>query len=639
MILRRVTLEHYGCFGSGEFEFRRGLNLVSGGNETGKSLLLSVVPAVMFGVEHGMRLRSWGDSLSCRATLLFETADRSLRLTRELENNLVRIEERDKSGQWHECFAGRVLPGGNSPERGRYVELLRRLLGMADTPVPRALTAVLPGGMLINDDGRLSDGIVANGAGGLPSMTEPATKPTPNDSDRKAEIAALEAELATDREEYRKGQEYLTWIRTRWEKAGQKKDPAAKRTKGGTPSLERETAALERQRRDLADQLRESGLPAQLPGNLPELLATAEKLRQELAVLQQELAPLQRRRQAVLMPRVVWPLLVTLVAGAAPGIAYLLRSPWLLYSAFGGAALLLLAWGLFLVRLQQARKVRSGLDREIEALETKRAEALTRQTELAERFESGGLPSSPVDMVKLQQLCQRHQTLIDQYRDICAQLGVDVPNLPAGEPSPTDNDRHLRPEDLPEAERRLAELGDSLKRREERLKALHSALDTPVADAAETSPTQGLTLPALLAELGPVLDRLTGGRYREVRLVNGCFHLEGAPGQWVPPGACSRGTIEALELGLRLVLGQLSGLPVPLLIDELPAAFDPRRRQGALRVLDRYAADHQVLLASCDEELARRAARERWHLINLNLTLSPTHAEEEPADAGQLHLL
>ena len=72
MMLRRITLERYGCFGAAEFEFRRGMNLISGGNDSGKTLLLKAIPAALCGVEHGLRMRSWGDLLSCRVSLLFE---------------------------------------------------------------------------------------------------------------------------------------------------------------------------------------------------------------------------------------------------------------------------------------------------------------------------------------------------------------------------------------------------------------------------------------------------------------------------------------------------------------------------------------------------------------------------------------
>jgi len=624
MILRRISLERYGCFGTGEFEFRRGLNLVCGNNESGKSLLLSALSAVIVGTEHGARLRSWGDSLSCRATLHFVDGDRGVRLTRELESNLVRLEEGGADGPWRESFSGRVAPGGGSPDHDRYYGHLQRLFGNGCTSLLLALFDCGHGLALLDDDGSLAVGLAeaVGRQGDLP--VSPPAEPV-DAAGRQAEIAALEAELSADWEDYRKGEEYLAWVRKRWANGSDR--PPGK----GKASADRTRAALEQQRGELVAELQKLGLPTHLPVDLPALFTAAEELRLELSRLQQELAPLQRTRQGVLLPGSLWPLLASLPALAAPGFALLLKSPYLLPLAGAGAILLLLVWGTFLARRNRARGVRDGLDREMLALEAKRQEALARQAELAERFEALGLPSSPVEMVKLQQLCQRHQELIDRYRAVCAQSGGEAPAAAA-------DDRHLRPEDLPEAERRLAQLRDRLQQRERRLQALlRGEPAAPVAVAGTQAP---LDMKGLLTDVGQLLDRLTSGRYREVRLSEGRLRLEAAPGQWVPPAACSRGTVETLRLALRLALLQGSGTRLPLPVDDLPAALDPQRRQSLLRTLERIAARHQVLLASCDEELARRAARERWPVVNLNLSRgSQAAAAKEEADAGQLHLL
>jgi hypothetical protein len=624
MILRRITLERYGCFGAGEFEFRRGLNLVCGSNESGKSLLLAVLPAVVLGTEHGARLRSWGDSLSCKAALLFANGDRNVRLTRELESNLVRLEEGSADGQWHECFSGRLPPHGNSADHERYYDQLQRLFGVSGEPLLRALLDAGQGTQLLDGDGSLTGGLaealVEDGA----PVPSPAAEQPAAAAARQAEIAALESELRADRAEYQKGEEYLAWIRKRWDERSDRPRAA------GKAPADQGRLALEQQRSKLAAELQKLGVPARLPADLTGLFAVAEDLRQELAVLQQELTPLQRSRQGVAMPGSIWPLLATLVAVALPGSAFLFASPWLIMLAGAGGALLLLAWGLYLVRLRRARGVRAGLDRDIQGVESKREAALARQAELAERFEALGLPSAPVEMVKLQQLCRRHQELLDTYRELCDQLGSDTPEA-------TD-DRHLRPEELPDAERRLALLRDSLQRREHRLRALQGGqTGLQAAAALAVAP---LAMKNLAPAIGQLLERLTCGRYREVRLVEGRLRLEAAPGQWVPPAACSRGTVDALLLALRLALAQVSGARLPLPVDDLPAALDGQRRQATLRTLERFAADHQVLLASYDEELAKRAARERWPVVNLNLSqANQAAARKEDADAGQLHLL
>jgi hypothetical protein len=633
MILRRITLEHYGCFNSASFDFRRGLNLVFGGNESGKSLLLAALPAVILGAEHAMRLRSWGDSLSCRAILHFDADDRGIRLTRELESNLVRIEECGADGHWQESYSGRQHLEANSEENKRYYGHLQRLFGVAGRPLLSALLVSAHSSVVIDNDGKLAEGLT-----GTAHRTElvvdrpPATHPDP--VTRQAEIAALEAELVADREEFRKGEEYLAWIRKRWERESQ---VAGARIASGKP-VDNQAVALEQLRSELAAELRKQGLPLQLPGRLPEMFASAEELRQELATLQQELTPLLRSQQAVTLPGSLLPLLVSLVTLAIPAAALFFGSPWLIPLASGCSAVLLLTWAIFLVRLNRARGVRTGLDHEILAVETKRNAALARQAELAEQFEAAALPSAPVEMVKLQQLCRRNQGLIDRYHDVCRQLGVVAPELPASQVQ--SEQQHLRPEELPDAEKRLAEMGESLRRRELRLHALRDGLPDDHNVDPPPHVASPLTLQSLLPAIGQLLERMSCGRYREVRLDGERIHLEAAPGQWVPPAACSRGTGEILVLAIRLALCQTSGALLPLPIDDLPSTLDPPRRQATLRVLERLASSRQVLLTTCDEELAKRAARERWPLINLNQNQTrQVGTDKEPADAGQLHLL
>lgn len=640
MILRRVTLERYGCFGSTEFEFRRGLNLISGGNETGKSLLLAALPAALLGVEHGTRLRSWGDTLNCRVTLLFEEADRRVRLARDLENNLVRLEESAADGTWQECFSGKVTPGAATADRSDYFDQLERLFSSQGEPLQRAILDAVNPEASLHADGCLADGLLAavTGAGACASPIAATVPPIIDNEQRQKELAALEAELAVDRDEYRKGQEYLAWIRKRWESDGKKSPTAGKPASGKAAS--KNEASLERKRDELVDKLRAQGLPAQLPANLPAMFETAEGLRQELAALQLELTPLQRRKPTIILPGFLWPLLATLVGLAATGAAYWQKLSWWPALAAGCGAVLLLAWGIYLTRRRRASAELNALEQELQAVEAKRAEALARQNDLAEQFEAFGLPSTPVEMVKLQQLYRRNEELIGRYRDICAQLGGDV-TAAAGVAKNNDRDRHLQPDELPEAEARLAEMAESLRQREARLAALRNGTATVPAAVAPVLPRHSRwSEKQFLQAIGQHLERLTAGRHFDVRLEEERLRLEVAPGRWAAPAACSRGTSEALVLAIRLACCQAIGGTLPLPVDDLPAHLDAKRRQAALRTLERFAVDHQLLLASCDEELARRAVRERWHVVKLTLPATEQPATNEEADdAGQLHLL
>lgn len=635
MILRRITLERYGCFGSAEFELRRGMNLISGGNESGKSLLLAALPAALLGVEHGSRLRSWGDTLNCRVTLLFEGGEGGVRLARDLESNLVRLEEGNPDGSWRECFAGKVSPVAETPERGDYLGHLERLFSIRGEALLRALIDAAHADAVLTDDGRLARGIVAADASDSPT---PPVVPVVDPEQRQKEIAAIEEELTADREEYLKGKEYLAWIRKRWESEGKKSAQTAKST--GNRAAAKNEASLERKRDELLAKLKEQGLPPRLPADLPAMFETAEGLRQELAALQLELTPLQRRKPSIVMPGVIWPLLATLLGVAAPGAAFWQKLPWWLPLSAGCGVALLVVWGIFLVRLNRARTARDLLEQQIQAVEIRRADALSRQNELAEQFESYGLPSVPVEMVKLQQLCRRNEDLINLYYDLCDQLGEGAPTASAAG-NDKGRDKHLQPDELPEAEARLAELGESLRRREARLAALRDgAADVPVIDMTMALSRPVWTEKQWLQAIGQHLERLTAGRHREVRLEQGQLRLEAAQGRWAAPGSCSRGINEALVLAIRLACAQMVGGALPLSIDDLPVHLDAKRQQAALHDLERFAAEHQLLLTSCDEELARRGMRERWQVIKLKMSAAEkSMVKEEHDDAGQLHLL
>lgn len=636
MILRRVVLERYGCFGSAEFEFRRGMNLISGANEAGKSLLLSALSAGLLGVEHGSRLRSWGDSLSCRVTLLFDKAAGSMRLTRDLESNLVRIEERGDEGPWRETFAGILPPADDNSDKTIFSDI-------PDQPRLVGNRGFLR--LLFDDEGALSlfSGDGRQAAEFIVGITAVIANPDAvamgdKEGQRQEEISVLEAELAADRADHEKGKQYLEWIRKRWETGGDRGLGAQAKPAAGAST--RELSTLERRRDELRAELECLGLPIHLPPDLPALFDKAEGLRQELAALQLELTPLQRRRQGVRMPGYVWPLLLTLVALGVSGGAYWLKMPWFLAVAAGCGTTVLLAWLVFLVRFHRLRTVRDGLDQELLALESKREDALSRQAGLAERFEAYGLPSVPVEMVKLQQLCRRNDHLIGEYCNLCAQLGTDNAAA-AGSSNDPAGDRHLRPEDLPEAESRLAALGESLRRREARLADLRSGSDvggtTSVCPRTDSPQVEACRL---LESIRQHLERLTGGRLYGMRLQDGRLQLEAAPGKWTVPSSCSQGTVECLALGTRMALSQMIGGLLPLTVDDLPAHLDTKRRQAVMRTLERYAVDHQLLLTSSDDELAKRAVRERWHVVNLKQQVNePPLAEEEKADAGQLYLL
>jgi hypothetical protein len=175
------------------------MNLVSGGNDAGKSLLLAALPSVLFGVDHGSRLRSWGETLSCRVTVLFEGVERGVRLARDLETNLVRLEECGADGAWRDCFAAVVPVAGGSAERTAYFEQLERLFQAGGETTLRAMLDAVHAETVFSAEGHLAEGLLRKN-----DRASEAAAPVPDvtTEQRQQEIAALEIELATDRGEY-----------------------------------------------------------------------------------------------------------------------------------------------------------------------------------------------------------------------------------------------------------------------------------------------------------------------------------------------------------------------------------------------------------------------------------------------------
>ncbi len=237
----------------------------------------------------------------------------------------------------------------------------------------------------------------------------------------------------------------------------------------------------------------------------------------------------------------------------------------------------------------------------------------------------------------------------------------------------------LPPEALPEAEEKLAALGESLRQREqtlleltrqeaalqgelghleeieeegERLKereerlvrrkdALAVAFDLLAGAVDEFRRTY---LDHFAAEIGHYLQMTTHGRYDGIRLGEDfSLQLPTRAGGWQPAEHFSRGTVDGIYLAVRLALTRhlSQGRHLPLFLDDPLVNLDRLRLAETLKALERLGAEHQIILFTHDENLARRAARDRWHVVPLEEVRSgaSAKAEERSEDAGQLYLL
>ena len=162
-----------------------------------------------------------------------------------------------------------------------------------------------------------------------------------------------------------------------------------------------------------------------------------------------------------------------------------------------------------------------------------------------------------------------------------------------------------------------AELAEEARRWAERVVCRHL-----LARACETYERE--RQPRVLQEASRLFAQITAGRY--VRVVQPLgerrYEVEGGDGKRLPVEHLSRGTLEQLALCIRL--GYIEEYarhedPLPLVLDDVSANFDPRRAQATASLLAHFAQRHQVLFLTCHPEWADRfqasgAPVQRLHL-------------------------
>jgi DNA repair exonuclease SbcCD ATPase subunit len=739
MILRTLELKQFGKFAEAAFEFRRGLNLVVGPNEAGKSTLMEAVPAVLFGLRNKDRFKPWGRQGASSAALVLESRGRTVRVKRDLLTDRVTLVERDDLYHVLYSFEGKAAPQGRSSERAEYLEQLSRILGIAEEDVFRASLFFGQGSLELSGQGALAAKLKTLLSGFvevdydkvLHSLTEDyfaITRENPWGKDKtrgrelddvrsrladvearwfdsqekmkelavlREQLEALKAGIESDGVEYAKGEKYLSWVRKQWHLG--EKEESLRRDFNRVNRQVGKISELQQERSRLAEEMKKTGLPADIPEDLPLILSEAEKIRKELIGVQGESAAL---RQKLLAQRgAPWRPAggASLALAALAAVLGWIWSERLVQILMGAGLLLAPVWGWFLWRLGLCRSERSRLQGQAQVLERQREEAQGRLAALDERFERIGLSPSAVEIVRMQKNLERHRQLADKLREIdsalkvledSAELGREKENLTRElavlderleQQRPLHRDGLLTPEELPEAEEKLRALGESLRLREaellemtrreaslqgelsrtqeleeegERLKERESVLARrKEALALGRDLLSGAVhefrrtyLGRFAADVGRNLALVTGGRHAEARLGEDMsVSLRGKGNSWQPVEHFSRGTIDALYFALRLSLTRhLSpGRHLPLLLDDPLVNLDRFRLAETLKMLELLSREHQAVLFAHDENLLRRAARDRWHVVSLEETkpLQPSTDQERSEDVGQLYLL
>jgi DNA repair exonuclease SbcCD ATPase subunit len=705
-----MELKHFGRFEDRTFDFGRGLNLVIGPSESGKSTLAEAIPLVLFGTPDGERFKPWGGSAgSWGAALVFEEAGRMLRIERDFLTGQVSLNETDAEGRSLHHFSSKAAFREKSAEGAGYRAELLRLFGLADEGLFRF--------GLFFEQGYANRFAAEGGTGEVTSLlakmagSERPAVPGGEDefeavrwrlaelerlwfetrealargSDLPGKIADLEASVEADRADFAKGEKFLAQAR-RALGAATKTAPQVVGHRGEpTPAMD-----LEARRQQLERELAKTGLPRQMPADLPGVLVQADELRQEMIAIQKEAADLRQQLLKRSAPSWRPAALTTLLSVLLVAALAWSHSAWLSAGLSAGTLATAVGWAIYLWRLGQERQERGRLKGPLQVLEERREEAQARLAGLDDKFSRLGLSPSAVEIVRMQKNLERHLRLQQELAEVESALGVPgsdgnpvAVELVAGrnlsrmeEPSTVIVPEGLPPLNSAEfavAEADLAALGERLKSRETKLQELtrqaaereslreslwrieeegeelrrreSELARRPVAASPDADGRIPRTeLAQLTADIGQTLGVLTADRYTSVRFDEGeVWSLRGVDGEWHPLKHFSRGTTESFCLALRLILGrQMTGdLRLPLILDDALTGFDQARLADTFKLLERLAGEQQVILLSRNEALRKRANRERWHTISLatETTEKPSRSQERSDDDGQLHLL
>ncbi len=365
---------------------------------------------------------------------------------------------------------------------------------------------------------------------------------------------------------------------------------------------------------------------------------------------------------------------------------------WFWGTMVGALTLCGVGWGLVLWRAGVIRAQRGHLKGQGTILEQQREAAQERLAALDDRFEALGLSPSAVQVARMQKNLERARRQNERLYAIEGALEALASQPPASAAAAgaaaaaaaaaagAELPANLLPlEELPEAEARLEALETTISGHETELLRLmeeETALQGELL-AAEALAEEVQQLRAQEAELchrrdvlalsidllggavdeyhqvhftrfgdelGQSLRLLTGGRYAEVRCdEHFAFALRSKGNSWQPLERFSHGTVDACRLAVRLALTRRLARDrhLPLILDDPLVNLDRGRMGEALKMLERLSREHQIILFSHDEQLLKRAARDRWHVIPLEESrgLPPHSIQERNDDSGQLHLL
>jgi len=435
MIIRKLQLQYFGKFSEAVFEFRRGLNLVVGPNEAGKSTMMEAIPAILFGLRDKARFRSWGRRGESIGSLILEQSGGAMKIVREIESNRVELEELDSLYQARNSFSGKVSPQGRSSEARVYSDILEENFGLSDEQLLRASLFFGQGQLEIpahkNVPARIKTMISGFGTVDydqvLHSLREDLfalTRHNPWGKDKnrnrelelaqssledarsqlellQSELGSSEGELSRDEalnvqrqqlaKEVASGEAYLNWLTAYYGLVNQR-DSLVLQLEAIESGLQ-QNAELEQNLLDLDEKLQTQGLAIATEPELMTALSQRDRLECELQRIENEGRQLREELQNKVALKLLWPTLATLMLVSTLAAGYLQRPDWVVYLLGGTATSGAFIWLLVYRQRLMVRLEKESLRKQLAALGAQKRSAQAERLELEQSLAAAGINS------------------------------------------------------------------------------------------------------------------------------------------------------------------------------------------------------------------------------------------------------
>ena len=274
MKIRRLTVYGFGTFNTGrELTFSEDqINVVTAGNEAGKTTLVSAMYGIIFGLakaEDERRYRPWGDCERYGGEVEIAAGGKTLRISRDFDTNQCTVVEVE-DGLDRELFSGEANPRGRVAQG--YSGILEERLGISSGNVVANTSIIQQLEMRTEIDDelkRLVSGARGGGfqrvLGALHGHYAQVTRQNPwgsrdRQNDRAIEVAEARLdELKTRRDELAAHLQHLTSLDLRIEELRAKSEDLAKARRNDERLLENLNRVTDAQQRATASQQQLTG--------------------------------------------------------------------------------------------------------------------------------------------------------------------------------------------------------------------------------------------------------------------------------------------------------------------------------------------------------------------------------------------